>query len=203
MDRKRLIQAARDGEVQARNALGQWLCTELIAFFSSRHGVAQRDELLQETMKDIMAKLVTHAPADPEEFLNWALSFAGTRARAARGQRLRARAREAKLRARVPTPPRLVESKLGAQQRHELIQRYLIQLPELYRAPILHRLDGGSNKSFAAALGIPEGTARRRLSEGIRRLERLIADARRTRPTYRTPPAVGPSARRRRDSPPT
>lgn len=190
MDRMTLIRAARDGQVQARDALGLWLSDELISFFSARHSSAQTNELVQETMKDIMAKLVSHAPDDPDALLAWALGFAGTKARAAKAERRRARAREGKLRARVHTPARLMDSKLGAQQRRELVYRYLPQLPDLYREVLQHRLDGGSDRSFAERAGIPEGTARRRLSDGLRRIKQLIADARLTRPSYRTPPAV-------------
>ncbi|KIG14292.1 hypothetical protein DB30_06894 [Enhygromyxa salina] len=148
-------------------------------------------------MKDIMAKLATHAPDTPDAFRDWALGFAGTEARAAKGERLRARGREAKLRARVHTPPRLVDSELGAEQRIQLVYRHIPLLPKLYREPIQHRLDGGDNKSFAQLAGIPEGTARRRLHEGMRRLKQLIADARLTPSTYRTPPAAAPSSSRR------
>ncbi|WP_146157424.1 sigma factor-like helix-turn-helix DNA-binding protein [Enhygromyxa salina] len=80
MDRTHLIQAARDGQVQARNALGRWLAEELMTFFSYGYSVAERDELTQETMREIMAKLVTHAPEQPDAFLDWVLSFAGTSA---------------------------------------------------------------------------------------------------------------------------
>lgn len=190
VDRQSQIRAAQHGDLDARNALGRWLHTELVAFFSTRYSRDQLDELIQETMKDIMAKLATHAPDDPDAFLVWARSFAGTTARASGGEVRRVRARQAKLRAQIHLPPRSPGTRLLREERRQLLHRHLPQLPAIYRDALEHHLDGGDNQSFANRAQIPEGTARRRLWRAKLILRRLVMDARVTRTSQRTPTAL-------------
>jgi DNA-directed RNA polymerase specialized sigma24 family protein len=189
MDRS-LLRAAREGEPRALDAVGRWWYSELRTFFSERFPPNEARELIQEASKDIMAKFATHASDDPDAFRAMVLSFAGMLAHAARGERQRVYARQAKLRDNPPSmnaDPSLSRQLDAAQQRQKLIE-HARRLRTIYRDALMHALDGGDYRSLAASKGIPEGTASRRLTHAKKLVARSIEGARRTDPAYRSPP---------------
>ncbi|PRP98296.1 RNA polymerase sigma factor [Enhygromyxa salina] len=188
MDREEVIRAARAGQRAGLDALGRWLYPVLFSYFSHHFSRSQTDEVVQNTVRDVLTKL-SLAPEEPEEFLGWVLGFAYTEGRREKGEVRRRRARWAKLEQRAhehDTPEDLHELVLTDEQR-QMIVRHASQLPNIYTAALLNALDGGSNRDLARRQGIPETTARWRLWEAVRQLKQSIERARLTRSPFRTP----------------
>lgn len=189
------IRHARDGDPRALRALGSWLHLELLAFFTKgkfKH-TDRVNDLIQETVSDVLKKLADDAPDDPDKFRGWVHSFGGTEILTIEREREREHAR-ADLCPRGNTPAISASASVLAplidEQQRQLLRQHAQQLPTVYRNAILHVLDGGDYRSLAASEGIPEGTASSRLSYATERVRRSIEAARRTPPKYRTrPPA--------------
>ncbi|PRQ04294.1 hypothetical protein ENSA5_09430 [Enhygromyxa salina] len=188
MDRAQ-IRAAREGDREARNAVGRWLSAELSAYLRTRRlRLGALDEILQRTMEDIVVKFEAQAPEEPEAVLSWALSFAGMELRAARGELAREAAREAKLRRRAhASPPMSAPAAVLEATQLNILRECIARLDPIYRSAINNYLEGGDSKALAQRDGIPEGTARRRLWAGKKQLERIYRESRRTRTPFRTP----------------
>jgi DNA-directed RNA polymerase specialized sigma24 family protein len=190
MDRY-IVQAAREGDPHAKDALGSWLDAELRAFFADSKGRERVDDLIQDALVDIVDKLAL-APDDPELFRSFVHSFAGMEVRESSRKRGRELARAAALRQEPHTPAESPSaSVLGPilnEQQRQLVIEYAQRLRPKYCRALLHVLDGGDYKSLAASEGINESTAASRISYATAGLSRSIEADRRTPPPYRTRP---------------
>lgn len=155
----------------ARTALFEWLGAELWQFLTKRHAKQEVSDLVQEALADILVKLPTHAPDTSDQFLRWAIGFAGIEARTRATEDGRERAARAKLAAQPLVLASRVTSKL---RKWRFARHYARRLPRIYRNTLLLRLDGREYESIARREGIAEATARRRVSVGVRKLRALI-----------------------------
>lgn len=186
MDRS-LLDAARNGDPRARDALGRWLFRELVIFFKRQQHPVSIEELVQASATEIFATLST-APDDPQLFRGWVLERAGMRARAIRRDTHREHAR-------IGGPPHTpaespsvsVMGPLFRLEKRELVLDHAQRLQPMYRTAVMHVLDGGDYKSLAVSEGIPEITAWARLRKATELVRRSITEQRRTRPSCQTP----------------
>jgi hypothetical protein len=179
-----VLRAAREGDPRALDVVGRWWYSELRAFFLERFPPNEARELIQEASKDIMTKFATHGSDDPDAFRAMVLSFAGTLAHAATGERKRVYARDAKLRARSPTvfASTSLWRRVDAARKRQQVIEHARRLRTIYRNALLHVLDGGDYRSLAATEGIPVGTASRRLTQATKLVCQSIEAARRSPP---------------------
>jgi DNA-directed RNA polymerase specialized sigma24 family protein len=183
---RNLLQAARNGDRRAYEALGRWLFAELAVFFK-RHPAHESDELIQETTTEILGSL-SSAADDPVAFRDFVRGYAGTRSLTRR--RDAARDHERIVLGSHPAIESPSVTILGplidAIERQQVID-HAQRLQPIFRDAILHVLDGGTYRSLAASKNIPEQTAWSRVERAIELVSRSIDLARRTPPPYRTP----------------
>jgi DNA-directed RNA polymerase specialized sigma24 family protein len=186
MDRE-LVQAAREGDPHAKDALGSWLYSELQAFFADSKR-PERADLIQAAVVDILQKLAL-APDDPELLRDFAHSFAGMEVLECSRDQGRELARVAALRQEPHTPAESPSSILLDEQQRQLVIEHAQRLRPILRDAILHVfVHGGDYKSLAASEGIATSTAATRIFRAIEKVGCLIEEDRRTPPPYRTPP---------------
>lgn len=188
MDRDTL-QALRAREPQAAEAFVEWFCDEFIPFLSSHFDRGHVDDLLQNTLTEVLAKLGTDdMPVEPVAFRKWVYGFAWNKVRAAARDPFRRLARQAKLmNAPLPEHPPGPESSTAEAELVELIRRGIVELPDIYRQAIEHVLDGGDYRSLAENEMLDEGTARRRIWEARKRLRLIVQAMRVTQMAMRSP----------------
>lgn len=190
MDRD-IVQAARQGDPRAWNALGLWLDAELRAYFAATHRRERVGDLVQAALVDVLGKLAL-APDDPELLRNFVHSFAGTEIKELARDQGRELERAAALRQEPHTPAEspsvTVFGPLLDEQRRQLMIEHAQCLGPILRDAILHVLDGGDYKSLAVRCGITENAAATRISRAIARASCSVEAARRTPPEYRTRP---------------
>jgi DNA-directed RNA polymerase specialized sigma24 family protein len=182
------LRAARDGDREAYFVLGRWLCRLLLPYFSTYFRNRPAEEMLQNVAVDVFEKL-HKASDDPIVFRDWVYGFAWTEARAAVGNDRREAARLHKLGSPELAPPRPPGPETITRKREStaLAKQCWPHLSEIHREALDHVGQGGSYRSLAASRNIPEGTARRRISDARKQLRVLIEKARRTPPELRTP----------------
>ncbi len=139
---------------------------------------------MQECVTEIFEKLAKAPNDDPVAFRDWALKFAGMRARALKRDRDRELAR-VPCRSPSQTPAESASvSVLGPlldNEERQLVFDHAQQLQPIYRNAILHVFGGGDYKSLAASEAVAEGTAARRITIATTKVCRSIAANRRNR----------------------
>jgi DNA-directed RNA polymerase specialized sigma24 family protein len=187
MDRS-LLDAARNGDQRARNALGRWLLAELWTLYQRRRQPVPIEDLIQASVTEILSQL-SDAPHDPASFRIWVLGRAGMRAKSIRRDTYREWERivGAPLRSPAESPSVSVTGSLFAAEELQTILDHAQRLRPIYHTAIMHFLDGGNYKSLAASEGIAMSTAYHRVSRAVELVQRSIEAHRRTRPRYRTP----------------
>lgn len=185
-----LVQAAREGDPHAKDALGSWLYAELRSFFADRNPERVGD-LIQEALVDLLDKFAL-APDDPELLRNFVHSFGGMEVRESTRDQGRELGRAAALRQEPHTPAESpsasVFGPLLNEQQRQLVIEHAQCLRPIFRDAILHVLDGGDYKSLAIRCGITKQTAATRISRAIAKVSCSIEADRRTPPKYRTRP---------------
>lgn len=184
MDRN-LLQAARNGDPRAHDALGRWLVAELAVFFE-RHPAHEIEDLIQETATEILGSLSKSAD-DPVDLRDFVRGFAGTRTLTTR--RDAAREHERITLGSHPaseSPSVTILGPLLDAIERQLVIDHAQRLAPMFRDALLHVLDGGNHRSLAASENIPVPTAWRRVDRAIELVNRSIRRARRTGPAYRT-----------------
>jgi DNA-directed RNA polymerase specialized sigma24 family protein len=185
MDRN-LLQAARNGDPRAYDALGRWLLAELALFFA-RHPAHEIDDLIQETTTEILGSL-SSAADDPVAFRDFVRGFAGTRTLTSRRDAARDHERiTLGSHPAIESPSVTILGPLIDAVERELLIDHAQRLRPIFRDAILHVLDGGTYRSLAASKNIPERTAWSRLQRAIELVSRSIGLARRTGLPYITP----------------
>lgn len=76
----------------------------------------------------------------------------------------------------TPVAPEISpDTEAAAHEEGEMVRQALLQLPEIYRTPVvLRHYEGLKLREIAAVLDVPEGTVHSRLAEAYRRLTRLL-----------------------------
>jgi DNA-directed RNA polymerase specialized sigma24 family protein len=183
---RNLLQAARNGDPRAYEALGRWLVAELAVFFE-RHPAHEIDDLIQETATEILGSLSSVAD-EPVAFRDFVRGFAGTRTLTRRRDAAREHERiTLGSHPAIESPSVTILGPLLDAVERQLVIDHAQRLRPIFRKAILHVLEGGSYRSFAVSENIPAPTAWRRLNRAIELVGRSIRLARRTRPPYRTP----------------
>jgi RNA polymerase sigma factor (sigma-70 family) len=183
-----VLQAARAGDREACDELGDWLCDLLLPYFTKYFKQAQSEDLLQETAIDVFKKLA-EAPEDPTAFRDWVYGYAWNEVRETVRKAKVRRVRVLEYGRPEPAPPQPPgpESSLRNKELNAMAWECMPQLPDIYREAVLHVAGGGSYRTLAVDAQISEGSARQRIHEARKQLRTLIRKARRTRPEMQSP----------------
>lgn len=172
-----LIEAACEGDKRAQKILVDWLYDDLKATVRAAGVLVQdQEDVHHGALHDLLRKMPTHAPRKVKDFRKWAFGFG----RMAVIQYLGQRGRKSKRTVFGLDPERMARAETSLLEAwHEfrllgLLSTFLRKLPQVYRSPLMHRLRGRKDASFAERYGIPIGTIRRRRHEGRKRIRRMF-----------------------------
>lgn len=134
---------------------------------------ADADDVAQETWRAAI-----ESPPDPDRPLRpWLAQVLRNTVRTAFRRSGRRRARERAVSAIEPAPP-TAEDALARAQLHQRLAQLVAELDDPYRATVVARFyEGLEAAEIARRSGVPAGTVRWRLSEGIRRLRAGLDEA--------------------------
>jgi DNA-directed RNA polymerase specialized sigma24 family protein len=112
----------------------------------------------------------------PDSFERYVSVVARMQGRSRSQGRARARERQAKLEAHEHTPGLSPPSLILAEQRRDLLSRWISQLPDIYRRALEHWLAGGKDETLAKSEGIALSTARSRRRHARRLLQMMLEE---------------------------
>jgi RNA polymerase sigma factor (sigma-70 family) len=178
-----LIRRAQAGDAKAFEQLGRWMSAELLRFFRVAFQEADATDLAQETSIVVLSKLEAFEPRDSDSFRRYLLKVASFQAKSKRRASTRAYDRQAKRPACDDAPGLSPHSVLLGQERRDLLDRWIPELPDIFRRALEHELAGGDDQALAEREGISLITARTRRVRAHARLKDLIERARVTVPS--------------------
>ena len=139
------------------------------------HGDAEADDLLQDTA----IAALEHPPSTDRPVRPWLAAVLRNRWRMDRRGDARRRVREDRAHEREETVAPAADELLERARLLERLAQALVALDEPFRATVMHRyLDGKSAAEIARAAGVPAGTVRWRLAEGLARLRAALDESR-------------------------
>jgi RNA polymerase sigma factor (sigma-70 family) len=187
-----LIDAARAGDRQALEGLGRWLSRELMSFFTGYFKDDDINDMVQQTIVDVLEKLHKYEDRGPDSFRRWVRSFAVFEAKTKTREPHRKRAREKKIRELPVEPVLSPDSLIYGEELEEHVERCLAQLPAHQREALEHQWAGGTDEELAARVRVSVKTISSRRRRAREKLEVLLAAALAT-PTPRQSPSTSSS----------
>jgi RNA polymerase sigma factor (sigma-70 family) len=163
------------------------MIAELLRFFRRSFKEDDANDLAQEASVVILKNLEAFEPQGPGSFHRYLMKVAGILAKSKRRTSARGYEQQAKVEACEDAPGLSPPSLILEQEQRALLQRWIPELPDIYRRAIEHELAGGDDQTLAQREGISLITARTRRVRAHYRLKDLIEQA---RVTIRTPPST-------------
>lgn len=170
------IRAAQQGDPEAKARLAKWLTAELWDYYSTYFSADIVHDLTHEVFVEIWPKLEKFDTSRPEPLEHWVARSASFVAKRRTQKWRRSAARRAKLhRVWVWSSQTSCGTALERRQQQEVFYRGLEVLPPKYRAVLEHFLGGGSDETYARAMGIKRSTVRAQRKRAIEMLRQVIA----------------------------
>ena len=170
------LRAAQQGDLDAKAAVAKWLTLVLWDYYATYFSTEIVHDVTHELFVEIWPKLLMFDTTRPEPLMNWVARAASFVAKRQTRRWRRSAARRAKLhRVWVWSSETTCGTALDKRQQREVFYRSLEILPPKYRGVLEHFLAGGSDETYAKAMGITRSTVRAQRKRAIEMLRQVIA----------------------------